>query len=197
MYLTDYFIFSFFLNQNWTRLKGFLVSFCLWCLTADSADIHLVQLSQPLDLCFPRCRLVSDVCVSFAEAVMERVAANQRAARLRWEIITLPSVALFHSHLVPDLHPTMDPADVKVPVSFLRLLPPQRLGTWTPSRSSSFVPEIDSSLFNYSRCWIMWFSVCIGLVPPADPNRWGWAMPESMAGGRTSIRRRSVLSLDV
>lgn len=139
------------------------------------------------------------------------VATNQKPPA--WcAIITLSAVALFHFHLTTDLHWTMDPADLKVPLSFLH-------GWWTPHlssftqhkhcseadvcfeggdkhycqwgwsllRSSSSFPEIDCWLFNYSRCWIMSFSVFICVYPDRRSLSEGWVMAESMGGGRISI----------
>lgn len=73
------------------------------------------------------------VTLSWAEVLVEEgrmkyMAANQKPQP--WcAIITLPNVALFHFHLTTDLHCTMDPADLKVPLSFLH-------GWWTPHLSS-------------------------------------------------------------
>ena len=112
----------------------------------------------------------------------------QRIRTLRRdELITLPGVALFHFHLAADLHWTMAAADLKVPLSFLHgwWTPPHlslchpgeapqrgrclRAG-WSaappPMRSVTatavprlFPGETDCGLFNYSRWWIMSFSV--------------------------------------
>lgn len=85
-------------------------------------------------------------------------------------IITVPDVALFHSHFTTDLYLTMDPADFKVPLSFLHgwwtphlssstqhehcSAADDRVRPWgqSPLRSSSSFPDIDCGLFDYSHC---------------------------------------------
>lgn len=73
------------------------------------------------------------VTLSWAEVLVEEGRMKYMAANRKpqpWcAIITLPNVALFHFHLTTDLHCTMDPADLKVPLSFLH-------GWWTPHLSS-------------------------------------------------------------
>lgn len=104
----------------------------LWIslLLIEYISLYIVNIwNREKNSCQWVCHLVlgrSGVLVG--EDRMKYTAANHKP--LPWcTIITLPSVALFHFYLTTELHWTMDPADLKVPVSFLQ-------GWWTPHLSS-------------------------------------------------------------
>lgn len=173
-----------------------------------ASEIALIRLPKALCRFSETVRCVLVLSTSGALAVRPWWSIWQQLTSPQWcAIITVPDVALFHSHFTTDLHLTIDPADFKVPLSSLH-------GWWTPHPSSftwhehcsvadvrvrpwgqsplhpsSSFPDTDCRIFNYSRCWIMLFSVFIW----ADPDRWslseGWEMAQSVGDGMNSIGR--------